>query len=208
MHFISSAAAGGAEVFVRDLSIMAAKDQHSVVIVFMDHAEDVARDVAFETGFLKDLAEAGIQYEFIGSGARKNLLKGAIKLRQIVKRHKPDILHCHLYYAAIFSLFVRTVPVIYTHHNYKIRAPRKIYRILDLRVSAYIGICFACYNLLRSVSSRPVIHIDNGVATDRLKVKPSGGANPKKRTRVVMVGALTKQKNYSLIIRALSLIHI
>jgi len=204
MHFVSSAAAGGAEIFVRDLSIMAAREEHKITIVFLDRASVAARDIVFEREFLKSLTASGIEYEFMPNGTRKNLLKGMVSLRRILRKYKPDVLHCHLYYAAFFSFFATKVPVIYTHHNYKLNAPRLIYKILDLKISAYIGICFACTELLRSVSSKEIFHINNGVSPDRLQTSLLGNCRSPKPVRIVMVGALSVQKNYDLIINVIA----
>jgi hypothetical protein len=56
LHFISSPAAGGAETYVRDLSIQMRKKGHDVHIVFLESAAESGRDLAFEKTFLESLS--------------------------------------------------------------------------------------------------------------------------------------------------------
>lgn len=55
LHFISSPAAGGAETYVRDLSIIMSKKGHVIHIVFLQTAAEGGRDLEFEKNFLKSL---------------------------------------------------------------------------------------------------------------------------------------------------------
>lgn len=51
LHIISSPAAGGAEMYVKDLSIAMAEKGHDVFILFISHAKEIARDTSFEMLF-------------------------------------------------------------------------------------------------------------------------------------------------------------
>lgn len=208
LHVISSAAAGGAEIYVRDLSVEMMNIGHQVFILFLDRAKEVGRDEGFERSFLELLEKNGIHYDFIGAVARKRPWKGIISLSMVVKKFEPDVVHCHLYYAALFSLFSRKVKVIYTHHNIKVGANKFIYKLLDLRVSQYVGICLACKNLLESLTRRPVIRIDNGVSLQRISPKKSQGKKIDNNVKVnlVSVGNLYRQKNLTLLITSLAML--
>lgn len=200
LHIISSAAAGGAEVYARDLSIEMAKSGHQVFIVFLDRASEAGRDLSFETSFLNQLQQHDIEFDFIGQKARKNPLKGVLALRKFVKNFKPDVVHSHLYYGAVFALFLTGVKRVYTHHNIRLRANKHIYKLLDLRTDAYIGICDACKRLLESVTKGTVHHIDNGVDESRIiKKEHYLETDP---VKLVFVGRLSEQKNISLLLEA------
>src|SRR5690554_2149785 len=152
LHIISSAASGGAEVYVKDLSKSMSDQGHDVFVVFLDRASESGRDVEFEASFLAELDQYGVGYGFLKRVCRKNPLKGVLRLFKFRRKFRPDIIHSHLYYGAIFSLFQLGTPHIYTHHNIKLNARPIIYKFLDLRTSAYVGICHACTRLLRGVA--------------------------------------------------------
>ncbi|MCE9683138.1 glycosyltransferase [Halomonas alkalisoli] len=202
LHVISSAAAGGAEIYVKDLSIEMSKMGHDVFIAFIDRAEEAGRDIAFEANFLHELESANIQYDFIGKRSRKNPITGIGTLRRIAKKFSPDIVHSHLYYGSIFAWFLPKVKRIHTHHNIRLGAHKYIYKFLDMRVDAYIGICLVCTNLIKSVSRKSVFHIDNGVDASRLMKKVSySNTTP---VKLLFVGRLSEQKNLGLLIKSAS----
>ncbi|MEZ9820006.1 glycosyltransferase [Shewanella sp. 10N.286.45.A1] len=204
-HVISSPASGGAEVYVKDLSIAMSKLGHEVHILFLSNAKDIGRDTLFENKFLADLTKANVQFSFIGNKARKNPFLGIAKLKQHIAHFGPDILHCHLYFALFFSLFSNHVKVIYTHHSIKLKLPSFCYRIFDFRVSSYIGICHACTKMLSKITVKDVVNINNSVSTLRIKKKAEylNRAVPV----VLMVGRFCTPKNYSFIIEVASLLN-
>lgn len=202
MHVISSAASGGAEVYVKDLSKQMVELGHDVFVVMLDRACETGRDAEFEAAFLAELADNGIQYGFLGRDCRRNALKGVVRLARFCRGFMPDIIHSHLYYGAIFSLFQFGTRHVYTHHNIKIKAPKALYHILDFRTKCYVGICKACYDLLRDVTKNPVVRIDNGVDRARVNVKNSyTAASP---IKLICVGSLSEQKNHELLLNAIA----
>ncbi|RUR35569.1 glycosyltransferase family 4 protein [Vreelandella populi] len=205
LHVISSAAAGGAEIYVRDLSVEMVKAGHEVFILFLDRAAEAGRDGDFEAKFLKELESQGIEYGFIGAAARKKPWQGTRRINEVVSEFSPDIVHCHLYYAAIFSLFVKKAKVVYTHHNIRLGAKALIYKILDMKVSRYIGICLACKELLESVSRKKVVRIDNGVTPTRIQKRLRGRDQERGDVvKLISVGRLSAQKNLELLISSLA----
>lgn len=202
-HFISSPASGGAEVYVKDLSIAKANLGHSVHILFLSNASEIGRDKLYEENFLSELDAADVTYSFIGNSARRNPLMGIIKLREHIKDFSPDVLHCHLYYALLFSFFNKKIKVVYTHHNINLKLPSIFYKLFDFRVSAYVGICQACTDLISRVSNNPVYTINNAVAEER--IIPKKEYMYTETPKILMVGHLSKQKNYELLFEIIKL---
>ena len=202
VHITSAPAAGGAEIYVKDLSIGMAKKGHHVTILFISHAEEIQRSVDFEENYLRELRENDINYLFIGNSCKKNVFKGVFVTTRIINKLKPDVIHSHLYYGAIFSLLSVSGKKIYTHHNIKLKASKYIYKILDLGGCSYIGICQACTDLLKKCTKKDVIKINNGVDTRRLFIKEN--YSKREIVNVLMAGRLTEQKNYKLILKAIS----
>jgi glycosyltransferase involved in cell wall biosynthesis len=202
IHVISSAASGGAEIYVKDLSKAMVEKDNDVFVVFLDRAKEAGRDEAFESAFLAELDEHRIRYGFLGSTCRKNPFKGILGLSRFCRNFKPDIVHSHLYYGAVFSFFQFGIPHVYTHHNIKLKAKPFFYKFLDIRTSAYIAICHACEKMLKNVTSKKVVNIDNGVDSGR--VIPKKEYIPAKTLQLVSVGTLSVQKNHQLLFRAIS----
>jgi glycosyltransferase involved in cell wall biosynthesis len=202
MHIISSAASGGAEIYVKDLCKAMSSLGNRLFIVFLDRASETGRDRKFESHFLSELEEYGVEYGFLGRSCRMNPVKGCLVLAHIIRQFRPDVIHSHLYYGAMFSLTQLGVPHIYTHHNIKLKASPWLYRLLDIRTNSYVGICAACESMLKQVTRKMVTRIDNGVSMDRILPKHEYRSNSP--VKLVCVGSLGEQKNHALLLRALS----
>jgi len=203
MHFIAAPAAGGAEVYAKDLCKVMAQQGNDVHLVFLSRAAEIGRDSDYEDHYLKEIESAGVTYSFMPPGSRRKIFRSGRALRKVVNDFSPDLLHCHLYYSLLFAFFVPSVPVVYTHHNIVLKVPGFLYRIFDFRAAAYVGISLACSSLLRSVSAKPVQRIDNGVDFDRvLPVVSRRDSAP----CIAMVGTLCDQKNYDLFLEAAALL--
>lgn len=201
MHICSAPVAGGAEIYVADLSRSMVEAGHSVRIVFLSHASHIDREHAYEELFLASLVEAGVSYAFIGHAARTNPILGIARTWRLVREWRPDIIHAHLYYGAVFAAFAK-VPLVYTHHSIRMRA-RWLYPFLDMRVARYVGICDACTQLLEGTTRRPVVRIDNAVDGRRLKPKPSGGDRAQSETLALLTaGRLVPSKDHSRLLAA------
>ena len=202
LHFISSPAAGGAETYVRDLSILMRSKGHDVHVVFLESAAESGRDLAFEKTFLESLSAKSISYAFIGTESRRKPWLGGLRLRKVVNAFQADVVHCHLYYALLFSFFLFKTPVLYTHHNIKLGLPRSFYRIFDLKVKAYIGICSACKKQLEGGRARSVVLINNAVSKQRIPVRSNANRSSESKVTCVFVGRLGEQKNLTLLMAA------
>ena len=193
-------------MYVKDLATAMSKLGHSIFILFLDRSKDINRDSDFEKEFLEDLNRHGVPYGFLGTQCRWNFLLGMARLRSHVREWRPDVVHAHLTYGVAFTAWV-DVPVIYTHHNIKLRAKPWVYRwIFDRWIHAYVGICGACCDVLHDVTNRPVIRINNAVRAERVRDGVGACRERNPRTRVVAVGRLSRQKNYPLLLNAVSML--
>ncbi len=201
MHFVCGPVAGGAEIFVKDMTIQMAKEGHSVHIVFLQTAQESNRDESFSKHFLKELTDAGIEYSYIGVRARANPVFGIRRIRVLVRGFSPDIIHAHLYQVLFLLFFVPGAPVVFTKHSIQLGLPRYLVKILLLRVSAFVAICEACKGKFEKLAGRKLVHIDNG-ATPWVFEKTLAQSNDV--IRLVYLGRLSKEKNIELILRACS----
>lgn len=204
-HIISSPAAGGAEIYVKDLCLSMAEAGHDVYVLFLESAAETGRSREFEAAFLGALREAGVGFGFLGRSCRRNPLRGLSRLRLHVRDWKPQVIHAHLYWGALFCM-AAGVPVVYTHHNIKLKAPGSLYRlVLDRYVAAYVAICGACQEQLARVSRGRVERIDNGVQVNRIMARDRSSRR-EKTLNLIAVGRLVPQKNYELMLVAVSML--
>jgi hypothetical protein len=116
VHAISSPAAGGAEVYVKDLATQLARGGHRPAVLFLSRSADIGRGSAFEEGFLADLDASGIPYAFLGHECRRNPLLGMFRTRRFARSQRADIYHSHLKYSLLFGPGLGR-PHVHTHHN-------------------------------------------------------------------------------------------
>lgn len=205
LHIISAPAAGGAEVYVKDLSIEFATRGFDIHIGFVSHATDNGRSNEYEMNYLSELKSYGISYFFIGHECRNNPLKGSIKIFNYCRLNKIDIYHSHLKYGIIFGALLR-IPRIYTHHNISPEVRLFTYKILNIFVDRYVGISNICSRALRNFTGQNIFTIFNGVNTDKITPYIRRHDNYHEKIECIAIGRIQDQKNYQLLIEALKLL--
>ncbi len=204
VHIISAPAAGGAEIYVKDLAIEQTKSGYSVSIFFIQTAEESRRCRQFERGYLSELELNEISYFFIGARSRRNPIWGACKLNRCLKSFKPEIVHVHLYWglAFLFLLAFKKFKVVYTHHSISLNCPKWLYSVWNTFVSSYVGICSACTRLLISAGAKNTITIHNAVREERLGLSRSNPTTGDEQLKIIAVGSLINEKAYHVMIEA------
>ena len=206
LSMISSVAeSGGAEMLVRNLSIEYARRGHVCHVVYISDAAALGASAAFERSCKDELDAAGVTYGPLGHETRRNVLLGAWRLRRLVRRFKPDVVHMHLGNGLLFqSLGLIRKPTVYTHHNVVFRFPPRLFLLFDRFVDRYVGICRACSSLLARHVAKPITLIHNGV--------PAGFSKAARRVglphdlRILSVGNLTPQKDYPSLVAAAAIV--
>lgn len=201
-HFISAPASGGVEVFIKDLSISLTKSGVSVVIIFLSTAKDAGRDESFERKYLQELHSHGVDYFFIGNECRKNIIKGVYRLNKVIRDSNIDVLHSHMPYGVLFSLF-KTVPLIYTHHSIEARLNKTTYFLFNLIIDKYVGISDACSESLKKSIGESVTTIRNSVDINKFNNFNRLRSKADQYT-ILMVGRISEQKDYLTMIEAIS----
>ena len=204
LHFISAPAAGGAEIYVKDLAKSLTSSGHEVHIGFLSSAKHVNRSTSFEIEFLHELDASGIKYFFAGDAARKKPWQGILKVRKHIKENLIDVYHSHLFYGVVFGAFSR-IPRIYTHHIDTPRYNKFIWALINFFVDEVVGISQVCYdNILCVLRNRGRV-IFNGVNPKKFEGLQKE-RNPEKHFSFISVGRITDQKNYELLIDAIGLL--
>lgn len=205
LHFIAAPAAGGAEVYVKDLLKALKENEQTLYVGFLEHATDVGRSQKYEEGFLSELDELGVKYFFVGHRARRRPWIGILHVRKFVKYHNIDIYHAHLFYGILFGALTGK-PTVYTHHSSIARASKLVYFIFNRLVSAYVAISRVCADNLRGYSgSSRITTIYNAVDFEKLKQRVRDYNNTEV-FNVIAVGRLVPEKNYEYLLEAISLL--
>lgn len=158
----------------------------------------------------------------------KNLLKNILRIRQVIKREKPKIIHCHGTRAAFL---VRTAlirlkekpKVLYTLHGFHL--PKKHFfvrwfflileKILNHWTDLLICVSEADKRLVlkfKTISSRKIKVIKNGIDIEKFRVNLKGIQKIKKELGLMnkfilsSIGRLHPQKDFSTILKALRLL--
>lgn len=204
LHVISSLGAGGAEVYVRDLSIEMVRSGHHVAVAYISAATSLGASCQFESEFKTILVANGIDFFEVGHACRRFFLRGGLRLRRILNEFQPDVVHSHLYFGILFKVlsFVRT-PLVYTHHNHRLGKGGFFYPVFNIIVNRYIGISVDCAEAIASAGAKNVAVIYNGVNPQRLCIKENYPLNDEK-VKVMSVGSLCEQKNFGLLLQSFS----
>jgi glycosyltransferase involved in cell wall biosynthesis len=202
LQIISAPAAGGAEVFVKDLAICLSASGHDVHIGFVAHAnnEDGNREV--ERSFLGELETAGIPYFFVGRMSRYAPLAGAMRVRKYVRENDIDVYHAHLIYGVVFGAFLR-IPRVYTHHNIRMRLSSGMFRQVCRIIDQLVGISGTCADRLEAHTGRDVETIFNGTDLRKFANKAVARTYGHEPIECIAVGRICEQKNYPMMIEAL-----
>lgn len=204
LSILAGYSSGGAETLARNLAKQFVARGHDCHVVIVSNAVDIGNCPDFQAAFERDLDAHGIGHEVIGDAARRNPLLGGLRLRRIVRRFRPDIIHAHTGHGLMFqALGLVRAPTVYTHHNIRMNFPAALFRVFDRFVDRYVAICGACEAMLRRHVRKPVTLIYNGVPASFASVGPRRA--PAEHPTVLAVGALTPQKDYPTLIRAAAL---
>ena len=204
LHFISSPASGGAEVYVKDLAEGLSKQGHNVHIVFLSSASDIGRNIEYEEIFLNNLKLAGVKTFILGNDVRKKPWLGMLRIKEYVVKQKIDIYHCHLAFGIIFSTLIN-IPVVYTHHSMEPRWGGFLYMVFNTLVDEYVGISKKCAEALSGYTNRNANTITNAVSEDKF-IGYKRVRSPSDIINIVMVGRISEQKDYMNMLIALTLI--
>jgi len=195
---------GGAERLMVDLVKGLDKDFYEIEVICLKR---------FGVWGLK-LKELGVKMFLVGQ-KRKISPIGFIKLASILKREKPDLVHTHLFGADIYGKLAAKLAgvkhIISTEHNIN-RSEGRIKKMAKKFVFKYNEMSVAVSQAVKDymieyegAAAGKIKVIYNGAIIENFLNQPSGNGEKDKIT-IGAVGRLTRQKNFSGLITAISLI--
>ena len=207
LYLITGLGVGGAERQVLDLADRLHEQGHTVKICYL-------------TGPVL-LRPKHQEIELVGLQLEKNVsgfIKGALKLRKVIKTFDPNVVHAHMVHANLFSRLVRlTCPVkklINTAHNTneggKIRmlAYRLTHSLADITTNV-TSEAVKIFEEKKAVPLGGIIAVSNGIDTNVFKADKESRNNIRKSQGVsahekviLSVGRLVEAKDYENLINA------
>jgi glycosyltransferase involved in cell wall biosynthesis len=177
--------------------------------------------------YLNQLAEEQIEVESLGMPRGVPDPRAIWRLRRIIRSWRPDIVHSHMVHANLLGrftrLFCRMPALISTAHNLQERSEKGgatwhkelLYRATDFladRTTIICGAAFDRYVRVGAVPARKLELIPNGIDTRRFCPSPEARESTRNSLGVgrnfvwLAVGRLVEQKNYSGLLRALTML--
>lgn len=208
IHTIDSLAVGGAEMllvnFIRYFKAQAPQTKH--VLVLTTEAQDLLPVIASD-----------IEALYIIPFSKKHLVQGVYEWGRVIRRHKPALIHTHLYYPMMMARLGTTgnTPIVSTYHN-------QCYCAVSPYFSPYFGVTDRWtfrkkkhHRIFVSEAVRDCVEkatgifgngevIPNFVSEDFYPAWQLQTA--RSPLRLVAVGNVKKVKNHELILEALALL--
>ncbi|MDY0110139.1 MAG: glycosyltransferase [Candidatus Krumholzibacteria bacterium] len=209
IHFISSFAAGGAEVYVKNLAIGHKHSGGEPCVYGLDAAPaaDPPRQ-DFQRRFRDELAANGIAHGIVGGRARRDPIWAHRRFRDIIATVAPDIVHAHLTTAALHACLAGGGrPLVFTHHSTPVRSPLAHKLVLRNRVARYIAVSASGKDALLHQANVPAAQISliyNGVDLD--VYTPQRRHAETDRLVIIAVGNLRPEKDYALLLVAMAVV--
>ena len=202
---------GGAQTHLLEVACAMQKSGHDVQIV------------AGKYGWLTEqLAIKGIEISVIDELVREISLKKdwatVYKIRNIIKKWRPDIVHCHSSKAGIvgrIAAFMEGVPSVFTAHGWAFTEgvpffKRVLYSVIENIMLNITSKCFCVSEYDRCLAkkwflrdSHKIITVHNGIGDDGLqrdaivRMLDNGSI-----LRLIMVGRFSKPKDHMLLIKS------
>lgn len=205
LHILSSPAAGGAEVFVKDMVLNSKSNGIDAAILFISAAKNVGRSQAYEKRFLRELQQSDIPFFILPRNARRNLFQGYLAFKSCIKSFNPDCIHAHLLVGIIYSfLLCHNIPRVYTHHSSVIKTRPFIFRAIMKCCHAHIGISKTCAQFLQQylLAQDDCTVIYNALDIKRLS-PPNAKRTASDKLTLIAVGRISPEKNYLHMVQAI-----
>jgi len=196
---VNSLTTGGAEVLVCALTEEFARVGDQPLVIALCDAQTVGNSAATEGRMIREITEAGGKFRSLGLSAHRNPVTGSFRLKQVLSEFSPDVVHAHTVRALpMLAIADRFSPKVLTHHNTRLPFPPWMFKIFDSMTDCYVAIGADVEAIVQRHVGKPIVRIPNAANRSFKAGKPRQA--PAGALRVLSVGAISKQKNYPLLI--------
>ena len=193
---------GGAEILFMDI-LPELNQEYSVIAVILSDK--------FETDFQRMVCDK--KYS-LGFNSKFSIIPCVQKLKKIIKRHNPSLVHSHLFYSSLIARLAcpSNISLIYSLHNEMSKDVFNNSKILTLfekytikknhSVIAVTEEVLIDYRNTIRKNNRSFV-LKNYISADFFQKEiPTKDLNQLKEIRIVAVGNIKKQKNYIYLVKA------
>lgn len=202
MHIVSiltSLTSGGAEMLVVNLNKEYAAAGHRSTVVTLADAHSVGNSAEMESVLRQRIIDEGGEYISLQLGTSRNPLNGWRKMRALIRRLNPDIIHAHTARALLMLLaHPGNAPVVLTHHNSKLSFPTGMFKLFGRIAAAYVAISKETEVLFAQHVHRPIAYIPNAASKSFSASAPRARASDARK--ILSVGTISEQKHYDLLV--------
>ena len=196
---LTSLTSGGAEMLVTNLSGAFVQARAQSTVIALCDAATVGNSPDMEALLKQQIESQGGRFVSLGLDRKRGVLAGGMALRRVLRQLEPDIIHAHTARAlSMLALAGAGAPTVLTHHNSKLSFPPRMFALFDRIASGYVAISEETARIHRSNARRPCQLIPNAAAPKFRSIGPRMSVS--RPARILSVGALSEQKNYSLLI--------
>ena len=206
LHIITGLKTGGAEIFVRDLINNMDKNFFDVSVLSLTPIGNVGEEIC----------ENRMRVYCIGSKFKFNPLL-FLRLFVFLKKHKPNVVHTHLFHADILSrivlIFFRKIKLVSTFHSTESGGK---FRDLCLRITKFIPDRTVAVSeaVKKEGEKRKILVKNTSVIYGGIDIKNFNKSYDKKKLRkklnlldnflFICVGRLNKSKGYDVLIKSVA----
>lgn len=209
LYVITGLGVGGAENIVVNLADKARKQGHLVSIVYLTGEVELAPDN-------KDIPLISLQM-----AGYKDFLQAAVRLRKLIKKIKPDVIHSHMVHANLLARLIRLTVIVprlvcTAHSTNEGGVARMLaYMLTDKLADITTNVSAEAVKVFESKGAVPanrMIPVTNGVDTKRfvkshsLRQAIRDEFNLGNTFTLAAVGRLEPEKDYPNLLRALRLV--
>lgn len=201
IHIISSFSPGGAEVFVKNLSIYLSRSVEVEVWALSE-----AQNGQFTKNMMRELQKEGIKTYVLDKRPHKDRVKVLLSLRKRIAKSSPDVINSHLEHVTFFSTLSSLgsgIPIVQTIHSTKVSRPKLQRTFINTFIDRFVAVSKKTKNVLTGEIGIPREKTDiiyNGIKHKKFSL---GSRDPTDEvTHLIAVGRLTGVKNYTLLLKA------
>jgi len=205
LNLINSLETGGAESLLVNFALESKKN------------EDIDLEICIlypSTFFKKEIQRADIPFWEFNLKFKYDLI-GVLRLINLIKKRKYDIIHVHLFPSAMFlaiaSFFVqKDIKFIFTEHSvYNQRRSFRIFKLLDIFIYSRYSkiICVNNQVRLSLIKWLPRIRKKTNVIFNGIPIAKLKEGQLFKRYDILFVGRLEKVKGLDILLRAISILN-
>jgi len=204
LQIINSLHAGGAEALLNNFVLQMRKNRKMQMEICVLYSNGIFREEIKNKGI--SIWDLGLKFKYD--------LRGVIKLVNLIKREKYNIVHVHLFPANFFvslaSWFLpKNIKFIFSEHNvYNRRRSHKIFKCLDAFIYSryYKIICVSKQVQAALIEWLPNLQRKSVVISNAVPISDLSNWPPVKKYDVLFVGRLTKAKGIDILIKAIKIL--